>query len=118
MAQTLAAVALFAKGTTTLRGLATLRLKETDRLTALCNELSKVGATVKVQGDEMLQIDPPRRVAPATIETYDDHRMAMSFAVVGTKCAGITIRNVECVSKTYPGFFADLTSVTRSGPGM
>jgi 3-phosphoshikimate 1-carboxyvinyltransferase len=57
---------------------------------------------------------PGGRLTPAAIDTYDDHRMAMSFAVAGTRAAGITIRDVECVGKTYPRFFEDLRSVTTS----
>ena len=112
MAQTLAAVAVLADGPTTLHGLHTLRVKETDRLTALSNELRKLGAQVQVEGDDTLVIEPPDSINPAQIDTYDDHRMAMSFAVVGTKAPGITIRHVECVNKTYPQFFEDLAKVT------
>src|SRR2546421_8624954 len=112
-AQTLAVVALFADGRTTIRGLHTLRVKETDRLAALSTELTKLGAAVDVSGDA-LTITPPAegRVTPASIATYDDHRMAMSFAIAGTRARGITIRDVECVSKTYPRFFDDLKRVT------
>jgi 3-phosphoshikimate 1-carboxyvinyltransferase len=106
-AMTLAALAVLAEGPTVIRGLHTLRVKETDRLTALQTELRKLGAEAAVDGDT-LRIDPPREVHPAEIDTYDDHRMAMSFAVVGTVAPGITIRNAECVSKTYPRFFEDL----------
>lgn len=112
-AQTLAVVALFAKGRTTIRGLHTLRLKETDRLTAVATELRKFGATVTIDGDDTLIIDPPQTIAAATVETYDDHRMAMSFAVAGTKIAGVTIQNAECVNKTYPAFFADLEKLRK-----
>ncbi|HEX3357435.1 MAG TPA: 3-phosphoshikimate 1-carboxyvinyltransferase [Tepidisphaeraceae bacterium] len=108
-AQTLAVVALFAKGPTTIRGLHTLRVKETDRLAALQNELTKLGAEAEIEGD-VLTVNPPEdgKLKAAKIETYDDHRMAMSFAVAGTRSGGVTIKDVECVGKTYPGFFADL----------
>ena len=106
-AMTLAALSVLADGPTTIRGLHTLRVKETDRLTALQTELRKLGAEATIEGDT-LRIDPPHEVRPAEIDTYDDHRMAMSFAVVGTVAPGITIRNAECVSKTYPRFFEDL----------
>ncbi len=106
-AQTLAVVAVFASGPSVLRGLHTLRVKETDRLVALSNELTKLGATVAID-DDTLRIDPPKVITPASIDTYDDHRMAMSFAVAGTRAPGITIRDPACVNKTYPGFFADL----------
>jgi 3-phosphoshikimate 1-carboxyvinyltransferase len=106
-AMTLAALAVLAHGPTTIRGLHTLRVKETDRLAALQRELHKLGAKATVDGDT-LSIHPPHEVRPAEIDTYDDHRMAMSFAVVGTRAPGITIRGAECVSKTYPRFFEDL----------
>jgi 3-phosphoshikimate 1-carboxyvinyltransferase len=108
-AQTLAVASLFASGATTIRGLHTLRVKETDRLAALATELTKLGADASIQGDA-LTIDPPEegKLKPAAIDTYDDHRMAMSFAVAGTRTAGVTIRDIECVNKTYPQFFQDL----------
>src|SRR5688572_1668164 len=105
-AQTLAVACLFADGESTLRGLHTLRHKETDRLAALSNELQKMGATVTVE-DDALTIAPPEHVRPAAIDTYDDHRMAMSFAVAGTRVP-VVIKNAECVNKTYPTFFDDL----------
>jgi 3-phosphoshikimate 1-carboxyvinyltransferase len=116
MAQTLAVVSAFATGRSTLRGLHTLRVKETDRIAALSQELRKLGATVDVSGDSVT-VTPPARgeLAAAAIDTYDDHRMAMSFAVAGTRARGITIRNAECVAKTYPRFFDDLKSVTTTG---
>ncbi len=108
MAQTLAVTALFAEGPTRMTGIQTLRVKETDRIAALATELTKLGARVEVEGDSAMTITPPVRVNPASIDTYDDHRMAMSFAVAGTRAAGIVIRDSECVSKTYPQFFVDL----------
>jgi 3-phosphoshikimate 1-carboxyvinyltransferase len=109
-AQTLAVVALFARGETVIRGLHTLKLKETDRLTALATELRKLRAEVEA-GEDYLAITPPDRVTPAAIATYDDHRMAMSFAVAGTKVAGVVIKDAECVNKTYPRYFEDLGRV-------
>ena len=108
-AQTLAVVALFAKGPTTIRGLHTLRVKETDRLAALKNELTKLGAEVEIE-DDVLTVQPPEdgKLKAAKIDTYDDHRMAMSFAVAGTRSSGVTINDAECVNKTYPEFFDDL----------
>ncbi len=106
-AQTLAVVALFAEGPTTIRGLHTLRVKETDRLAALENELTKLGAEVEIEGDT-LHIHPPEKLKAAAIDTYDDHRMAMSFALAGTKSSGIRINDPACVNKTYPGYFDDL----------
>ncbi|MFI5380844.1 MAG: 3-phosphoshikimate 1-carboxyvinyltransferase [Tepidisphaerales bacterium] len=110
-AQTLAVVALFAGGPTTIRGLHTLRVKETDRIAALAAELAKLGADVDVE-DDTLSIQPPEKFKAASIATYDDHRMAMSFALAGTKVSGVTIQNAECVNKTYPGFFDDLARVS------
>jgi 3-phosphoshikimate 1-carboxyvinyltransferase len=112
-AQTLAAVALFAKGETIIRGLHTLKLKETDRLFALATELKKLGAEVET-GEDYLAITPPARITPAAIDTYDDHRMAMSFAIAGTKVPGVVIKDAQCVNKTYPNFFADLQAMLAS----
>jgi 3-phosphoshikimate 1-carboxyvinyltransferase len=105
-AQTLAAVAPFAAGATRIRGVAHMRHKETDRVSACVTELQKLGLTVE-EHDDGLTIHPgPMR--PASIATYDDHRMAMSFAVLGLKQPGITIEDPDCTSKTYPEFFTDL----------
>ncbi|MEE9212603.1 MAG: 3-phosphoshikimate 1-carboxyvinyltransferase [Phycisphaeraceae bacterium] len=106
MAQTLAAAALFADGPTTIRNVGNLRVKETDRLAALQNELNKLGAVVTIDGDD-LTIEPPPggKIKPAAIDTYDDHRMAMSFAVVGLAAPGVVINDPGCVAKTFPRFF-------------
>ncbi len=109
-AQTLAVTALFANGRTTIHGLASLRVKETDRIAALQTELTKLGADVKVEADTLI-IDAPLKLKPAEIATYDDHRMAMSFALAATKSPGVVIKDAECVSKTYPNFFDDLKRV-------
>jgi 3-phosphoshikimate 1-carboxyvinyltransferase len=106
-AQTLGVVALFAQGPTTIRGLHTLRVKETDRIAALATELRKLGAEVDVEGDD-LTIRPPEEFRPAAIDTYEDHRMAMSFALAGTKEPGVTMKDPQCVNKTYPSYFDDL----------
>jgi 3-phosphoshikimate 1-carboxyvinyltransferase len=103
---TLAAVACFAEGTTTIRNVAHIRYKETDRLTALATELRRVGAQVEELADGLRII--PRPLHEALIETYNDHRMAMSMALLGLKVPGIVIRNPGCVAKTYPAFFDDL----------
>jgi 3-phosphoshikimate 1-carboxyvinyltransferase len=107
--QTLGAVALFAHGPTTIRGVAHIRHKETDRIRALATELRKLGATVEQRTDG-LQITPGRLHA-AEIETYDDHRMAMSLALVGLATPGVVIRNPGCTAKTYPAFFQDLAGL-------
>jgi 3-phosphoshikimate 1-carboxyvinyltransferase len=109
-AQTLAVVAIFASGRTTIRGLATLRVKETDRLAALQNELTKLGADIGIESDA-IHIDPPSKPRPAEIATYDDHRMAMSFALAATKTPGVIIKDSQCVNKTYPTFFEDLRKI-------
>ncbi len=105
--QTLAAVALFAGGTTKIFGVAHIRHKETDRLAALATELRKFGAEVDELPDG-LRITPPKKLHAAEIETYDDHRMAMSMALVGLCVPGVTILDPDCTSKTYPHFFDDL----------
>lgn len=109
-AMTLATVAAVAKGQTVIRGLHTLRVKETDRLAALQTELTKLGVEVDIEADALI-IDPPKKITPAAIDTYDDHRMAMSFAVIGTVADGVTINDPACVNKTYPEFFKDLETL-------
>ncbi|GIW81816.1 MAG: 3-phosphoshikimate 1-carboxyvinyltransferase [Gemmatales bacterium] len=103
---TLAAAACFADGPTTIRNVAHIRYKETDRLAALAKELRKVGAGVDELPDG-LRIRPGK-LHGATIDTYNDHRMAMSLALVGLKVPGIVINDPGCVVKTYPGFFRRL----------
>jgi 3-phosphoshikimate 1-carboxyvinyltransferase len=104
--QTLAAVALFARGPTDIRNVAHVRHKETDRIAALATELRKLGATVDERGDGLRIV--PRAPRGAQINTYDDHRMAMSLALVGLKVRGVVINDPECTAKTYPGFWQDL----------
>ena len=107
----LAVACLFADGPSRLRGLGTLRGKETDRLAALETELGKLGAEVDVEADTLtITPGPP---TPAEIETYDDHRMAMSFALAGLRIAGVTIGDPECVSKTWPQYFDVLDAMCR-----
>jgi 3-phosphoshikimate 1-carboxyvinyltransferase len=103
---TLAGVACFAEGPTTIRNVAHIRHKETDRLTALATELRRIGAGVEEFADGLTIT--PRPLHGAEIETYNDHRMAMSMALVGLRVPGIVIKNPGCVAKTYPDFFADL----------
>jgi 3-phosphoshikimate 1-carboxyvinyltransferase len=109
--QTLAVVALFAEGTTRMRNVAHIRHKETDRIAAVANECRKLGAEV-VEHDDGLEITPGQHI-PTAIDTYEDHRMAMSFAVAGLKRPGVVIRNPGCVAKTYPQFFDDLKKTHR-----
>ena len=103
---TLAAVACFADGPTIVRNVAHIRHKETDRLFALATELRRVGAEAEELADGLRII--PRPLHGAEIETYNDHRMAMSMALIGLKVPGIVIKNPGCVAKTYPGYFYDL----------
>lgn len=110
-AQTLAVVALFAEAPTRIRGVANLRVKETDRLAALRTELSKLGGRVTLH-DDGLTIEPPARMAPADIDTYDDHRMAMSFALAGLGGVEVAIRGADCVSKSFPRYFDALREFT------
>jgi 3-phosphoshikimate 1-carboxyvinyltransferase len=111
VAQTLAVVACFARGPTRIRNVGQIRLHETDRMDGLRRELTKLGAQVEIEGSD-LRIEPPEQVRPAKIATYDDHRMAMSFAVAGLRAAGIVIENPGCVSKTFPDFFDRLRLLT------
>lgn len=104
---TLAVVALFAQGITRIRNVGHIRHKETDRIAALATELRKLGATVEEHPDGLI-IFPAEAITPARIATYDDHRMAMSFALAGVKAEGVTILDPGCVAKTYPGFWDDL----------
>ena len=103
---TLGAVACFAEGPTHIRNVAHIRHKETDRIAALATELRRLGAEVEEFADG-LQITP-RPLHGATVQTYNDHRMAMSLALVGLKVPGVIIDNPGCVAKTYPGFWQDL----------
>lgn len=112
-AMTLAAIAPFADSPTTITGIANIRYKETDRLAALINELGRLGVSVEELPDG-LTIYPAKELRPAEIETYDDHRMAMSFAVTGLKSPGTSIKNPLCVNKTFPDFFDRLFAICRN----
>ena len=112
-AMTLATAALFARGSTRLRNIASWRVKETDRLSAMAAELRKVGANVE-EGSDYIVITPPERLTPhAKIDTYDDHRMAMCFSLVALARTPITINDPGCVAKTFPDYFARFASVTQ-----
>ena len=108
-AQTLAVVAPFADGITRIHNIGHVRHKETDRIHAMVTELQRLGVEVDEQEDEITIFPGP--IKPASIETYDDHRMAMSFALVGLKVPGIKILDPGCTAKTYPEFFQDLESL-------
>jgi len=109
-AMTLALVALFAKGSTTLTGIGSWRVKETDRIEAMATELRKLGAEVSA-ADDRLTVSPPPRFLPATIATYDDHRMAMCFSLAAFGGVPIRILDPGCVAKTFPDYFAAFGSV-------
>jgi 3-phosphoshikimate 1-carboxyvinyltransferase len=114
---TLAAMALYADGPSTLRNIASWRVKETDRLAAMATELRKLGATVD-EGADFLRVTPPSQWKAASIHTYDDHRMAMCFSLAAFNPAGLPVRieDPKCVAKTYPEYFEALFAVTQTPP--
>lgn len=112
-AMTIATTALFATGRTRIRNVANWRVKETDRIEAMARELRKVGAIVTEYADG-LGITPPASLRSASIRTYDDHRMAMCFALVALGGVPLTIEDPGCVNKTYPDFFRDFASLGPS----
>ncbi|APW45935.1 bifunctional 3-phosphoshikimate 1-carboxyvinyltransferase/cytidylate kinase [Rhodoferax antarcticus] len=119
-AMTLAVMALYADGTTTLRNVASWRVKETDRLAAMACELRKLGATVD-EGADYIRITPPASVGAwkaASIHTYDDHRVAMCFSLAAFNPAGLPVRieDPKCVAKTFPDYFEALFSLVQTSP--
>ena len=113
-AMTLAIAALFTEGTTTLRNIASWRVKETDRISAMATELRKIGAIVE-EGADYIKIAPPTQLTPnAVIDTYDDHRMAMCFSLVSLGGVPITINDPNCVAKTFPNYFAEFAKICHS----
>jgi 3-phosphoshikimate 1-carboxyvinyltransferase len=106
-----AVAALFAEGPSRLRGLGSLRYKESDRLSAMANEIARLGAGARVEGTEL--VITPAAMTPARIETYGDHRMAMSFALVGLGVPGIEIADPEVVAKTWPGYWDMLDGLSE-----
>lgn len=117
-AMTLAVMALYADGTTTLRNIASWRVKETDRIAAMATELRKLGASV-IEGADFISITPPKTAADwttAPIHTYDDHRVAMCFSLAAFNPAGLPIRILDpkCVAKTFPDYFEALFSVVQT----
>jgi len=111
MVATLAAIAPFASSPTRIRKVGFIRLHESDRIRALSTELRRMGAKVE-EFDDGLGI-APSALKPAAVETYDDHRIAMSFAVAGLKLAGVRIKDPNCVAKTFPEFFEKLAQLTH-----
>ncbi len=112
-AMTIATTALFCEGTTVIRNIYNWRVKETDRLTAMSTELRKVGALVD-EGEDYIAITPPETIQPATIDTYDDHRIAMSMALAALGDSPIIINDPECTSKTFPTFFEVFEEIKNS----
>lgn len=117
-AMTLAVMALYANGTSTLRNIASWRVKETDRIAAMACELRKLGATV-VEGADFIEITPPAGLADwraASIHTYDDHRMAMCISLAAFNPAGLPVRieDPQCVAKTFPNYFETLFELVQS----
>jgi 3-phosphoshikimate 1-carboxyvinyltransferase len=120
-AMTLAVMALYAQGTTTLRNIASWRVKETDRIAAMAIELRKLGATVE-EGADFIKVTPPASPADwkaATIHTYDDHRVAMCFALAAFNPAELPVRieDPKCVAKTFPDYFEALFALVQPAPG-
>ena len=111
-AMTLAIVALFAQAPTRLVNIGSWRVKETDRITAMATELAKLGATLKA-GNDWLEVNPLAQFRHATIDTYDDHRMAMCFSLAALGGAGVTINDPGCVRKTFPAYFDAWTAILR-----
>jgi len=109
-AQTLAVIAPFAASPTRIRGIASARVKETDRISATCTELKRLGVQVDEHEDGMT-IYPCQTFKRSNVQTYNDHRMAMAFSLIGLRVAGVTIENPSCVSKTFPKFFEVLSQL-------
>jgi len=115
-AMTLACTALFARAPTRLVRIGSWRVKETDRITAMATELAKIGARIEA-GEDWLEVTPPERFMSGTIDTYDDHRMAMCLSLAAFGGVPVTINDPGCVRKTFPAYFdalAKLTGVTAT----
>ena len=110
-AMTAAAVALFADGTSTIRNIGSWRVKETDRIAAMANELRKLGARVE-EGADFLRITPPDQLSPATLDTYNDHRMAMSLSLAALGGVRVRINDPASVAKTFPEYFGAFAGIT------
>ncbi|MBC7379126.1 MAG: 3-phosphoshikimate 1-carboxyvinyltransferase, partial [Burkholderiaceae bacterium] len=117
-AMTLAVMALYADGTTSLRNIASWRVKETDRIAAMAADLRKLGATVQ-EGQDFLKVTPPSVWQAASIHTYDDHRIAMCFSLAAFNPTGLPVRILDpkCVAKTFPDYFEALFAVAKAMPG-
>jgi 3-phosphoshikimate 1-carboxyvinyltransferase len=113
-AMTLAVAALFADGTSTLRNIGSWRVKETDRIAAMATEMRKLGAAV-TEGEDWLRVTPPAAWREGTIDTYDDHRIAMCFSLAAAAGLPVLIREPGCVAKTFPDYFERLGTLTEAG---
>lgn len=113
---TLAAIAPFADSPTTIRNVANIRVKETDRIHAVATELRRLGVVV-LEHKDGLTIQPAASLNPAEIQTYDDHRIAMSFAITGLRSPGVVIRDPACVAKTVPDFYTRFQALYQHGRG-
>jgi 3-phosphoshikimate 1-carboxyvinyltransferase len=112
-AMTLAVAALFAEGATRLRNIASWRVKETDRIAAMATELRKLGAVVE-EGADFIAVSPPLTFQPnASIDTYDDHRMAMCFSLACLGGVPVRINDPACVNKTFPDYWRAYDAITR-----
>ena len=111
-APALAAVAVFADGPTRVRGVGFIRHKETDRIASVVTELRRLGIDADENEDGF--VVHPGTPTPAAVRTYDDHRMAMAFTVIGLGSPGVTICDPGCVAKTFPGFFTMVESLRAS----
>ena len=109
---TAAVLALFAGGPSVIRNIGSWRVKETDRIAAMATELRKLGATVE-EGKDSLRIAQPARLRPATIDTYDDHRMAMCFSLAALGGVAVRINDPGCVAKTFPEYFDVLNTISE-----
>jgi 3-phosphoshikimate 1-carboxyvinyltransferase len=112
-AMTAAVMALFAEGTSSIRNVANWRVKETDRFAAMSTELRKLGAVVEA-GPDSLRVTPPAKLRPATIDTYDDHRIAMSFSLAALGGVPVRIMDPGCVAKTFPEYFSELARIVSA----
>jgi 3-phosphoshikimate 1-carboxyvinyltransferase len=111
-AMTIAVAALFADGPSVLRNIGSWRVKETDRIAAMATELRKLGAVVE-EGGDWLRIVPPSTWTPATVDTYDDHRIAMCFSLAAFGGVPIRINDPVCVRKTFPDYFTRFSEIVR-----
>ncbi|HEY3595078.1 MAG TPA: 3-phosphoshikimate 1-carboxyvinyltransferase, partial [Polyangiaceae bacterium] len=111
-AQTLGAIAPFASSPTRVTGIGFIRRKETNRVAAVVSELKRLGISAEEESDGF--VVHPGTPKPGAVETYDDHRMAMSFAILGLVAPGIEILNPGCVAKTFPDFFRELESLRHA----